>query len=131
DSGFDEAAGNAQASNFGRGGVEGDRLRVETQDYSGTNNANMSTPSDGLEPRMQVYVWSPLETHGVTITPGDLSLETGSASFGPASFDVTGAVVLAAGAHDACTAAVGDVAGRIVLVDRGSCTYAEKVENVQ
>ena len=41
DSGFNEAAGNAQASNYGRGGVEGDALHAEAQDYSGTDNANM------------------------------------------------------------------------------------------
>ncbi|MEJ7601999.1 MAG: M36 family metallopeptidase [Kofleriaceae bacterium] len=57
DAGFTEAAGNAQLSNFGRGGVEGDALLAEAQDFSGTNNANMSTPSDGLPPRMQVFVW--------------------------------------------------------------------------
>ncbi|HEY5935472.1 MAG TPA: M36 family metallopeptidase, partial [Kofleriaceae bacterium] len=58
DSGFTEAAGNAQASNFGRGGVEGDALLAEAQDFSGTDNANMSTPSDGMSPRMQVYTWT-------------------------------------------------------------------------
>ncbi|MGM8892321.1 M36 family metallopeptidase, partial [Psychrobacter sp. 1Y1] len=44
DHGFDEVSGNAQASNYGRGGVEGDALNVEVQDNSGFNNANMSTP---------------------------------------------------------------------------------------
>ncbi|HWS73458.1 MAG TPA: M36 family metallopeptidase, partial [Thermoanaerobaculia bacterium] len=39
DYGFDEAAGNAQALNFGRGGVEGDSMRAEGQDGSGRNNA--------------------------------------------------------------------------------------------
>ena len=32
DSGFNEAAGNAQLNNYGRGGVEGDPMRVEVQD---------------------------------------------------------------------------------------------------
>ena len=54
---FDEAAGNAQASNFGRGGVEGDSMKAEGQDFSGRNNANMSTPADGGRPRMQMYVF--------------------------------------------------------------------------
>jgi hypothetical protein len=57
DAGFTEVAGNAQLSNYGRGGVEGDPLLAEAQDYSGRNNANMSTPSDGMPPRMQIYVW--------------------------------------------------------------------------
>src|SRR6185436_6621599 len=40
--GFDEKAGNAQAVNYGRGGVQGDSIRGEAQDASGKNNANMS-----------------------------------------------------------------------------------------
>src|SRR5689334_19498156 len=32
DSGFNEAAGNAQVDNYGRGGVAGDPLKVEAQD---------------------------------------------------------------------------------------------------
>ena len=55
DAGFDEAAGNAQAANYGRGGVEGDALRAEIQDYLGFNNANMTTPADGGAPRMQMF----------------------------------------------------------------------------
>ena len=57
DHGFDEASGNAQAKNYGRGGEEGDAIRAEVQDNSGFNNANMSTPADGRSPRMQMYLW--------------------------------------------------------------------------
>jgi hypothetical protein len=35
DSGFDEAGGNAQVNNFGRGGAQNDPLRVEAQDFGG------------------------------------------------------------------------------------------------
>jgi subtilisin-like proprotein convertase family protein len=56
--GFDEAAGNFQADNFGRGGLAGDRVRVEVQDGSGTNNASFSTPPDGQSGRMQMFVWT-------------------------------------------------------------------------
>ncbi len=58
DSGFDERAGNAQASNYGRGGREGDVFRAEGQDASGTDNANMDTPDDGISPTMQMFVFS-------------------------------------------------------------------------
>ncbi|HSN96654.1 MAG TPA: M36 family metallopeptidase, partial [Candidatus Nanopelagicales bacterium] len=58
DSGFNEAAGNAQVDNLNRGGIAGDPLLVEAQDYSGTNNANMNPMSDGASPRMQMYVWT-------------------------------------------------------------------------
>jgi hypothetical protein len=55
EAGFDEAAGNAQADNFGRGGVGGDPVLAEGNDFSGTDNANMSTPADGASPRMQMF----------------------------------------------------------------------------
>ncbi|MEP7076031.1 MAG: M36 family metallopeptidase [Acidobacteriota bacterium] len=56
--GFNEAAGNFQGSNFGRGGAQNDRLRAEIQDFSGVNNANFTTPADGQRPRMQTYIFS-------------------------------------------------------------------------
>ncbi len=56
--GFTEAARNFQASNFGRGGVEADRVSSEGQDSSGTNNANFATPADGGRGRMQMYLWT-------------------------------------------------------------------------
>ncbi|HXV35296.1 MAG TPA: M36 family metallopeptidase [Gaiellaceae bacterium] len=61
--GFDEASGNFQANNYGRGGQEGDYVRCEAADGSGTNNANFSTPSEPTSsggvgtPRMQMYLW--------------------------------------------------------------------------
>ncbi|SDY98396.1 Fungalysin metallopeptidase (M36) [Amycolatopsis xylanica] len=55
EAGFDEAAGNAQQDNFGRGGSGGDPILAEGHDFSGTDNANMSTPADGASPRMQMY----------------------------------------------------------------------------
>jgi extracellular elastinolytic metalloproteinase len=55
ESGFDEASGNAQKSNLGRGGVGGDPILAEGNDLSGTDNANMATPADGLSPRMQMF----------------------------------------------------------------------------
>lgn len=56
--GFTEAAGNAQTDNYGRGGVANDSLLAEGQDFSGTDNANMSTPADGGKPRMQMYTFN-------------------------------------------------------------------------
>lgn len=96
DAGFDEAAGNAQASNFGRGGVQGDRMLVETLDYEGTNNANMYTPGDGASPRMQLFPWTPapLSQCNVTSPPALAGAKAGAgASTNPASFSVTGSVV--------------------------------------
>jgi extracellular elastinolytic metalloproteinase len=55
EAGFDEASGNAQQDNYGRGGVGGDPILAEGNDFSGTDNANMSTPADGASPRMQMF----------------------------------------------------------------------------
>jgi hypothetical protein len=56
--GFSETAGNFQNSNFGRGGAESDAVQADAQDGSGVNNANFSTPPDGLPPRMQMYLFN-------------------------------------------------------------------------
>ena len=55
EAGFDEASGNAQKDNFGRGGVGGDPILAEGNDSSGTDNANMTTPADGDSAIMQMY----------------------------------------------------------------------------
>ncbi|MDF2694460.1 MAG: Chitinase, partial [Labilithrix sp.] len=136
DKGFDEAAGNAQASNYGRGGKEGDALRVEVQDSfarGSRNNANANTPEDGESPRLQFYVFDPPLTGALTLTPGG-TRQVVLANFGPASFDATGNVVLGndgvGTTSDACEP-LPNVAGRIVLVDRGNCTYKRKVSSAQ
>jgi len=56
--GFNEAAGNFQADNFGRGGFEGDAVQADAQDGSGLNNANFATPPDGAAPRMQMFLFT-------------------------------------------------------------------------
>jgi hypothetical protein len=57
EAGFDEASGNAQTNNFGLGGLGGDPILAEGADFSGTDNANMSTPADGSSPRMQMFTF--------------------------------------------------------------------------
>lgn len=56
--GFIESAGNFQEDNFGNGGLGSDSVNAEAQDGSGTNNANFATPSDGSNPRMQMFIWT-------------------------------------------------------------------------
>ena len=55
--GFNEAAGNFQASNYSGLGRGGDEVQAQAQDGSGALNANFSTPEDGESGRMQMYVW--------------------------------------------------------------------------
>lgn len=136
DSGFTEAAGNAQTDNFGRGGVQADPLRAEAQDFGGLNNANMSTPSDGLRPRMQMFLWGPPSNHRLEVQPGDLHPTTTFASFGPLEFDLTAQLVLVddgdAAPTDACQPITNDIAGRIALVDRSAtCNFVVRAQNVQ
>jgi len=56
--GFTESAGNFQTNNFGRGGTGNDSVRAESQDGSGTNNANFGTPPEGSRPRMQMFLFT-------------------------------------------------------------------------
>lgn len=56
--GFTEGARNFQEDNFGRGGSGSDSVAAEAQDGGSTNNANFATPSDGSNPRMQMYLWT-------------------------------------------------------------------------
>lgn len=141
DAGFTEAAGNGQASNFGRGGEEGDAIRAEAQDNANggsRNNANMSTPSDGLPPRMQVFLWSGEEERSLAISNRTPATNVGS--FGPNSFDITAEVILGVDGvmngtdltgTDACSALTNNVTGKIVLVDRGNCTFKSKAIRIQ
>jgi len=136
DVGFDEAAGNAQKSNLGRGGVGNDPLLAEGEDYSGTNNANMSTPSDGASPRMQMYVFTSGSPATVAIAGVATPYGAGVADFGPQSFTLTGEVVLVndgtGTVTDGCEMTWStNVTGKIAAIDRGQCTFAEKVLNAQ
>lgn len=55
--GFDDQAGNFQASNYSGLGRGGDEVQAEAHDGSGVLNANFSTPADGVPGRMQMYLW--------------------------------------------------------------------------
>jgi hypothetical protein len=88
DSGFNEAAGNAQTNNFGRGGAGNDAIKAEGQDYSGTDNANMQTPADGSAPIMQMYIFSGASNTTLTVNPGNTTYPVGVAGFGPQTFNI-------------------------------------------
>ncbi len=60
--GFDEASGNYQTDNFGRGGLGGDAVRLQAQFGIALtppqgNNANFSSPPDGTAPRLRAYIF--------------------------------------------------------------------------
>ncbi|KAL2672933.1 hypothetical protein Neosp_013651 [[Neocosmospora] mangrovei] len=56
--GFNEAAGNFEVNNNGQGGAGNDFVILNSQDGSGTNNANFATPADGSPGRMRMYLWT-------------------------------------------------------------------------
>ncbi len=57
--GFNEQFKNFQTLNFGRGGTGNDRVQADSQDGSGTNNANFDTGgADGTTGRCQMYIFT-------------------------------------------------------------------------
>lgn len=133
DAGFDEVAGNAQASNYGRGGVEGDPILAQAQDWGGRNNANMSTPADGESPTMQMYLFDGAVTLGLNVTSPALGeFDVGTASFGPTNFSFTGSLTTTTPANGCTTLTNGAaVAGKIALIDRGACSFQLKTLNAE
>ena len=136
DSGFVEAAGNAQADNYGRGGADSDPLKASAQDGAKQglrDNAYMETPADGESPEMHMFVWSPM-TSEVELTVMGQDVPTGQAAFGLKVYDVTAPVAeLVDGAGesptDGCEPALGDLTGAIALIDRGTCSFELKAKH--
>ncbi|HET9626125.1 MAG TPA: M36 family metallopeptidase [Kofleriaceae bacterium] len=145
DGGFVEAAGNGQDNNYGRGGVDHDAVLAEAQDNAldpmapSRDNANMFTPADGMPGKMQVFVWD--NTDGRTLSVNAVPFQTNTAAFGKTTFDATGVVILAndgstgtdgkGSVSDGCQPLVGTYTNKIVVVDRGSCTFQTKAFNAQ
>lgn len=132
--GFTEVAGNFQFDNFGKGGRASDPVQAEAQDGSGTDNANFATPPDGRSPRMQMFLFTGAgETHEVVVnSPVSARYNAATAAFGEqlTKTGVTGDVVVAEPA-DGCTAITSAVAGKIAVIDRGSCEFGLKALNAQ
>lgn len=144
--GFDEASGNFQENNYGNGGNEGDYVRAEALDGSGTNNANMATNDDGSRPRMQMFLWGGTLQNalGFEASSGDEVLgqyEFVQFDFGgelPApNQPINEQVVLASDDVDAtadiCQPITNgeELAGKIAMVDRGDCEFGFKAFAVQ
>lgn len=140
--GFNEAAGNFQQINYSGQGQGNDFVNAEALDGGGTNNANFATPPDGQNPRMQMYLWTNtsassctyLNVNSPTAIAGLKSIAT--ATYNPAvSFNITGNVVLAQDgvgtSTDGCSAFTNAaaVAGKIALIDRGTCNFVVKTQN--
>ncbi|TSJ46695.1 T9SS-dependent M36 family metallopeptidase [Fluviicola chungangensis] len=137
--GFDEESGNFQEMNYSGSAFGQDQVMADAQDGSGTNNANFGTPPDGMNPRMQMYLWTEsnvpdlLTINSPAIISGSYSCST--AGFGPPvpNIPITEDMVLVIDDGTDTTDACGLItngaalAGKIALVRRGSCTFSEKV----
>jgi hypothetical protein len=132
--GFTEVAGNFQVDNFGRGGRASDAVQAEAQDGSGTDNANFATPPDGRAPRMQMFLWTGNgDTHEVVVNaPISAKYNAATAAFGGqlTKTGLTGNVAIAEPA-DGCAAITSAVAGKIAVIDRGTCEFGLKALNAQ
>jgi len=134
--GFTESARNFQWNNFGKGGLDDDGVFAEAQDGGGTNNANFSSPPDYYNPTMQMYMWSTVNRLFFYNAPGTAVTRTpgaGIAQYGMAlnATGVTGNIQLSS-VLDGCTALpAGSLAGKIGLVERGTCSFVVKTKNLQ
>jgi uncharacterized repeat protein (TIGR01451 family) len=133
--GFDEQSGNFQQNNYGNGGLGNDHVIADAQDGSGTNNANFGTPPDGQNPRMQMFEWTLAEAP--FFQANGVNYNALVAEFGPQQGFWTGELVQAldgsAQPAQVCNAVTNGaaVAGKVALIDRGTCTFAAKVLNAQ
>ena len=142
--GFDEASGNFQVNNYGRGGIGGDQVRADAHDGGGTNNAQFGTPPDGFKGIMEMFLWTGAVQLAV-ISPAPIAgvYSATAPAFGPELPNpaLGGSVVAGLDSEnpagpsstDACSALTNSasVNGNIALVDRGSCDFVDKVANAQ
>ncbi|WP_375418341.1 T9SS-dependent M36 family metallopeptidase [uncultured Hymenobacter sp.] len=151
--GFDEQSGNFQADNYTPRLMNGvpvgaaDYVRAEAQDSRNVaatrNNANFATPADGQMPRMQMYLWSGIpdkDLFRVTSPAGVAgtypALE-GTFSQKLTPTPVTGKLVVGAAGTGTPEQGCGEftnaatVSGNIAVVYRGTCSFADKVQNAQ
>jgi len=133
--GFDEPSGNFQDNNYGNGGAGSDFVNADAQDGSSTNNANFSTPPDGTNPRMQMFEWNVNQNISISVTnPPAIAgfYAVTGANFGPQLGTYSGTLV-DTNPTDACVPINNGAAinGNIALIDRGNCTFADKVNEAQ
>lgn len=154
--GFTEEFGNFQQKNYTGLGDDGDY--VDAQAFDGItlheagqtdpakiNNANFSTPIDGFRPRMQMYLWT--NTGGIVSIDEPENIKGFINEYGTAGFGfpipnkdeapIVGKMVVAKSAgpsgNTGCRAIsnAAEVAGKIAIIDRGTCDFSQKVYNAQ
>lgn len=142
--GFDEDSGNFQENNYGNASSpwgSGDSVNADGQDGDGMNNASFSTPPDGGNPTMTMYLWAGPPGEPLTINNGSLA---GSYSAVPAGFGVglpsenpltaelalvTDLPVIDGDSYDACQSITNgaEISGKIAVIRRGTCEFGFKI----
>lgn len=145
--GFDEVSGNFQQNNYGNGGVQNDYVIADGQDGIAFNNANFSTPPDGFNPGMQMFLWdttsSPLNINSggtllgevvASIPPNDVDNNI----TGPSNIPVTANLVIVDDgtgltSSEGCNTLINgaELNGKIAVIKRGSCNFTTKIQNAQ
>jgi len=140
DSGFNEAAGNAQTNNFGRGGLGSDNIKGQAMDTSSFNNANMLTPADGGRPRMRMYNFinpaNMLDIQAPAAIQGKVNI--GISQTGTHNFDNTADIVIAtfSNSPSACTITnAAALAGKIGMFDFDNtdgtgCSFSTRITKI-
>jgi hypothetical protein len=140
DAGFNEASGNAQTNNFGRGGVQNDSIKAQAQDFQSFSNANMLTPADGAQPRMRMYVFpSPTSTLDIS-APASIvaSPRIGISMSGPQTFDITADIVKATFSNSPSSCTITNAAalnGKLALFDFDNtdgtgCSFSTRISRI-
>jgi hypothetical protein len=151
--GFDEANGNFQKNNYGKGGSANDFVFADAQDGSVTspqsiNNANFSSDVDGKNGRMQMFLWnnSPIIKPLIVTTPAAIagnyiarqnSFDPGRVNLPVAPSFLQSDLVLYVNAtnitDEGCFAPSNAAAlnGKIVILRRGGCNFTVKVKFAQ
>ncbi|PWA10236.1 T9SS-dependent M36 family metallopeptidase [Flavobacterium laiguense] len=151
--GFDEANGNFQKNNYGKGGAGNDFVHADAQDGSAAspqkmNNANFSSGNDGRNARMQMFLWnySPPIKPLIVTSPSSIagSYVVKQNGFNPGRVDLPVApsflqsdLVLYVNAtnpaDEGCFSPANGAAlnGKMVILRRGGCNFSVKVKFAQ
>lgn len=134
--GFDEASGNGQRDNFGRGGLQNDAMEVFVLDHTREDNATMRTFGDGEASVMQLGNFTSRTEYGLRSTlPDGGFIAAQRTNLGPSAYDVSADLVLMAvdGGFDGCDELVDlpSLQGRVALAVGARCSAREQAMRAQ
>jgi subtilase family protein/PA domain-containing protein/putative metal-binding protein/peptidase inhibitor I9/type IX secretion system substrate protein/HYR domain-containing protein/polymorphic membrane protein len=113
-----------------------DYIELDQMVYlSGNTNFDNSCPENGDTENSGTFTASPPPSGCSILVANGQPYSTAGATFGQASFNVTGDVVLVddgnAPNSDACSAVQNNVSGKVALIDRGTCEFGFKALQAQ